>query len=279
MTRLELKQLSSEYDCIFIDRYPMKLDTISNKLSALFANTKFPQELIDFIKEFWGVRINTKIEGRMYQGFIVKHKFTEVQLNESKIVIGYFESFSNRVNVEFDLTTSSFLKENEVIAKSADDLFKYVMSKHSNLPITILPETIQILSESGWYENRKVSVDNIAEDMHQKKYLLTSEQIAFLEQFSGINGVSQSGMTFCIFSSPLEMFYLIPKKNWNQQLIPCNPIQNAANDAHISMLCIGSYSQNTINLWLSEDGRLFSDQGYQLGRSVLEGFQSVLLDY
>lgn len=33
-----------------------------------------------------------------------------------------------------------------------------------------------------------------------------------------------------------------------------------------------------VNLWISSDGRMFSDLGEQLGRTIMESWQRIVLD-
>lgn len=33
-----------------------------------------------------------------------------------------------------------------------------------------------------------------------------------------------------------------------------------------------------VNLWISSDGRIFTDQGQQLGRTIMEAWQAILLN-
>ena len=46
----------------------------------------------------------------------------------------------------------------------------------------------------------------------------------------------------------------------------------------IDFLFVGAYGNFMVNLWISSDGRMFSDLGEQLGRTIMEGWQKIVLD-
>lgn len=57
-----------------------------------------------------------------------------------------------------------------------------------------------------------------------------------------------------------------------------NPINKISTIENISFLKVGEIGNLTVPIWISSDGRLFMDQGNQLGRTVMEGWQEILLN-
>lgn len=55
-----------------------------------------------------------------------------------------------------------------------------------------------------------------------------------------------------------------------------SPINLVAFRENVDMLRVGYIGNLTVPLWLSSDGRLFADQGVQLGRTIMEGWQKIL---
>ena len=46
----------------------------------------------------------------------------------------------------------------------------------------------------------------------------------------------------------------------------------------IFFLLVLSMENNMVDFWVSTDGRLFADQGVQMGRTMMEGLQIILLN-
>ena len=51
-----------------------------------------------------------------------------------------------------------------------------------------------------------------------------------------------------------------------------NPLNVVGNKENVDFLLAGFMGNNMINFWISTDGRLFADQGIQMGRTIMEAW-------
>lgn len=114
---------------------------ICNALEKL----NFSSQIITFIKEFAGVSIGIKIDKHMFQYFHVILPNTASINSSERIEIGRVDCCGQKLSVNFDnLKKCYYLGENSLITSNEDELFKYLLSEDSILPVRILPKTVQL---------------------------------------------------------------------------------------------------------------------------------------
>lgn len=235
------------------------------------------QKIIDFLNEFAGISIHTMINNYLSQHFDIILPKIISDLNKS-LLIGRVYCCGQRLQVFYDFSQNVFVDENgNLIAIDDNKLFEYFLSPQSILPINILPETMQYLKESGWYIGRKKNVDYLLERCKKGNIELSELQIAFLEEYIDLEGKNISGKKYKIYVES-EISYIDSSKIKINTMECFNPINRISTIEKISFLKVGEIGNLTVPIWISSDGRLFMDQGNQLGRTIMEGLQEIVLN-
>lgn len=233
-------------------------------------------ELIYFFEEFSGVSIVTKINTNNFQSFDV---LIPDKLINKEIIIGRISCYGQRLNIVYSGENKCFQYENgQYISKDIQGLFEYLLSDKSVQPINILPQTYNILKTLGWYEGRNIDVSKIVDKFKENGISLTDVQIAFLQEFGGIKGKSENRECFEIFIDAEDYQFKKSKPPTKDDMYSYGPLNITGYEEKIDFLLVGAYGNLMVNLWISSDGRIFTDQGQQLGRTIMEAWQTILLD-
>ena len=99
-----------------------------------------------------------------------------------------------------------------------------------------------------------------------------------MKEFGGIKGEDENGDKFEVIIEPKYSKYRKSTPLTTDDLRTYSPLNVVGNKEHIDFLLAGAVGNHMINFWISTDGRLFMDQGNQLGRTVMEGWQEILLN-
>lgn len=202
-----------------------------------------------------------------------------------RLLIGYIICGVQKESVFFDtVCDNSFVVRDSIIGQSIEELFTYFATDKGILPVMVYPETKEFLKKYGWYEGRNTDIHEIIMKTEEDETPISSSQIAFLSEYGGIKGVSTSHESFEIYDkleiSPLHsgtIRYHKRKTPSTNDMSSYNPINTLAYQNNVDMLCVGTIGNGMIPLWISTDGVLFTDQGTQLGRTIMEGLQTILL--
>ncbi len=233
-------------------------------------------ELIYFFEEFSGVSIVTKINTNNFQSFDV---LIPDKLINKEIIIGRISCYGQRLNIVYSGENKCFQYENgQYISKDIQGLFEYLLSDKSVQPINILPQTYNILKTLGWYEGRNIDVSKIVDKFKENGISLTDVQIAFLQEFGGIKGKSENRECFEIFIDAEDYQFKKSKPPTKDDMYSYGSLNITGYEEKIDFLLVGAYGNLMVNLWISSDGRIFTDQGQQLGRTIMEAWQTILLD-
>lgn len=233
-------------------------------------------ELIYFFEEFSGVSIVTKINTNNFQSFDV---LIPDKLINKEIIIGRISCYGQRLNIVYSGENKCFQYENgQYISKDIQGLFEYLFSDKSIQPINILPQTYNILKTLGWYEGRNIDVSEIVDKFKKNGISLTDVQIAFLQEFGGIKGKSENRECFEIFIDAEDYQFKKSKPPTKDDMYSYGSLNITGYEEKIDFLLVGAYGNLMVNLWISSDGRIFTDQGQQLGRTIMEAWQTILLD-
>ncbi len=274
MNKNILKDIIVQNDSKFFDN-SVYIDFKKKEIVTILKKMGISNELIYFINEFAGISINKKIDNNTFQTINI---LLPSHLNDtfnSKILIGKILCYGRNMPIYYNLKSNIF-ELNDKSYINHDELFYYLISNESILPIVILPETVELLQKSGWYTGRKIDIEEFI--MNYDNELLTDNQIYFMQEFGGIKGFSVSGQSFEIYIDSEYNLYEKSKAPTKNDMSSYEPLNLVGYKEHINFIRIGDFCNLTIKLWLSSDGRIFSDQGQQLGRTIMEAWQAILLN-
>lgn len=245
----------------------------------------FPVRLVSFLDEFAGISLMTKIDKNMYQRFDVVLPQISQTNDHERLRIGVIICGAKKESVYYDtMHEDNFIINDNIIGRSIEGLFAYFSTDKGILPFTIYPETKELLRKYGWYEGRSTEIRDIVSKFEEEGTPISSSQKAFLQEFGGIKGFSTGHEAFEIYdnceTSHSHSFAMqfhkrkLPTANDKSSYSSINII---AYHNNIDMLCVGTIGDGLIPIWISTDGVLFTGQGTQLGRTIMEGLQTVLL--
>ena len=285
MNKLNLKQLADKYNCIVFDRSDQSDENTKSSLLFQLKKQKAPEVLLDYYNEFWNIAINKNIDNYITQTFSVLCPQKETNHNFSNsIVIGKIECCKSNRLVLFRADNNTFTLDNDLyISSDIDGLFQYIVSEKSILPINIDPNTYAILEKAGWYNGRIIDIEDVIDFYKNNESPLSDMQISFLTEFGNISGCNLKGEFFEILTDPkrYQRFNSLQTPYHRRRTITSpidmSPINIISVKENVDMLNVGSFDNNEIELYLSTDGRFFTAQGKQLGRNIMEGWQSILL--
>ena len=249
---------------------------IESAINALTQHNR-SQVLVDLISEFWGTGIIKKIDLNMYQYFDIKKRFQESDfISDDLTIIGEKKCCGNFIDVLYSEEKKCFqLNDGIKISGSIEGLFRYMATDDSVLPVVILPNTIELLKNAGWFEGRKTDISTLMNKYKNEGITLTEPQIAFFQEFGGIKGKDKNGETFEVYIDPKCSQYLKCVPATEDDLFSYNALNIIGYREKIDFLLAGSIGNLMVNFWISTDGRLFTDQGVRMGRTIMEGWQSI----
>lgn len=279
MIKTQFKEIVTSKGEIFIDMYSNSLEHLIHNYVAELERHHCSHIVVKFISDLWGTGINKKIKSNLYQVFQVKTRFDEDDcISETETIIATLKCCGQSVNIVYSEKNQCFQYEDGgFIAIDAQGLYEYMASDNSVLPPRILSDTMQYLHQAGWYENRAIDVSQIVSYFNENGMLLADCQMAFLQEFGGLKGIDQKGNAFEIYEEPKKMRYLKGRKPTPADRRSFGNLNRIAFEERLELICVGTIGNLMVPLWITSDGRLFSDQGKQLGRTIMEGWQEILL--
>ena len=112
--------------------------------------------------------------------------------------------------------------------------------------------------------------------------ILAIERVSEKQKVSNISennidviGIAKNEFEVCI--EPKYSKFRKSKPLDSKDLTSYSPLNVVGNKENVDFLLAGIMGNGMVNFWISTDGRLFADQGTQLGRTAMEGLQTVLL--
>lgn len=146
--------------------------------------------------------------------------------------------------------------EHNLIAETQDELFDYIAFVEYDFHPVINERTYFLLKKSGWYQGRRVDIDNELEKLALQNIELTEAQKAFLREFGGLS-------------------FKFNDSNYNIQIWSIERI--VKNDEILfedeNVITVGIKMSDTFGLDLN--GILY-ESGYPLGRTMLESINHLL---
>ena len=199
--------------------------------------------------------------------------------NKNVMGVAWISNVSGSIETLFMNERGEFFNsKTELIANNEDKFFEYLLSVEYDYHAHIMPKTLDILKKAGWFEGRKKDISSLINKYKKEGIELSTSQISFMQEFGGIKGKDTNDEEFEICIDPKYSIFKkrIPLSKSN--LKSYNPLNVVGNKENVDFLLAGFMGNNMINFWISTDGRLFADQGIQMGRTIMEGWQKIVLD-
>lgn len=199
--------------------------------------------------------------------------------NKNVMGVAWISNVSGSIETLFMNEKGEFFNsKTELIANNEDKFFEYLLSVEYDYHAHIMPKTLDILKKAGWFEGRKKDISSLINKYKKEGIELSTSQISFMQEFGGIKGKDTNDEEFEICIDPKYSIFKkrIPLSKSN--LKSYNPLNVVGNKENVDFLLAGFMGNNMINFWISTDGRLFADQGIQMGRTIMEGWQKIVLD-
>lgn len=148
---------------------------------------------------------------------------------------------------------------------------------------------IEILKQAGWYQGRKIELQYVISYYNNENTPLSDAQISFLEEFGDIEGIVDNEHPFKFFSDPL-FWYHVNSKGKHEPLYKSgktadeigildsySPLNQCMLQEQITMLEVGWIDILHMPLYISSDGRLFRDDGYDYGKICMDTLAKLLI--
>ena len=170
-----------------------------------------------------------------------------------------------------------FNSKTELIADNEEGFFEYLFNVEYDYHAPIMPQTLEILKNAGWYEGRKTDISRLISKYQKEGLTLSDAQIDFMQEFGGIKGNDSNDEEFEVCIEPKYSEFRKSQPLDSKDLTTYRTLNIVGNRENVDFLLAGTMGNGMANFWISTDGRLFADQGVQMGRTIMEGFQWFLL--
>lgn len=251
-----------------------------------YTNISDEEKIVTFAEKY-GIIVFSRKERKSNDEIVIQiSPFAEPRfLNDWKgnckniICIALIRNSSDRIETIYMNENGYFYNQDmNFIAESEDNFFNYLLTVEFDYHAYISQETILTLQKAGWFEERQIDIMELIYKFKNNNVFLSEFQINFIKQFGGLKGSDKYGHTFETYVEAENMKYKkcqMPQKN---DLISYAPLNIIGYKEKIDFLLVGAFDDEITKLWLSSDGRMFSDQGTQLGRTIMEAWQTILSD-
>ena len=277
------EKLKALYQPIFSED-PIHKKITEDKLKSLHLKAPLRNRIIDYIAKY-GIFHFSKQENksgdviRFYSEPLCFHNPSFQEFNETVAFIGGYRnrscSFCGRIETFYieafymNSDGSILNQDHLLIAENLAGFWRYIIDKEYDFHPDISNEIMDSLRNAGWYKGRKINIDPLLEECMDDDIFPTDIQIAFVQEFGGIEGVGLDGRQF-YFGNTRE--YRCFANIWEQQ---CDTEEEWALQYYgADTLCVGYYDGVT-KIWLSPDGQLIIGQKAG-GRNLWEGIQCVI---
>lgn len=264
------------------DRKILDQNSIELYRNMLKSSGDYFEKAVDFMEKYGDLRIgHTRKDG--CNQFAWTHlpdlKYIEASWYSYEKSLNKKPRFSEKlakigsmmcIHYDFNIYMSEsgrFYLDNEmIIAENPDDFLIKALEYDYDVPIVIDERIFEVLGKAGWYKGRKIDMTELEKECADLEIFLTPKQKEFYEEFGRLEW--DNGRYFCGFydnyikSSKEDRCNLsILHKKWSDKII-----------------LIGSY--DIMGFWLSEDGRLLTDQnGVCMGRTSIESLSGFFKGY
>ncbi len=158
----------------------------------------------------------------------------------------------------------------KLIAENFESFWKYVMEKEYDFHPHIPDRTFDVLKRSGWTEGRKINIDPLIEECMDDDIFLTDIQIAFIEEFGGIEGADLNNYGFFIEQARRNRCFanifkqaVRTEERWILNYYGCDTI------------CVGFCNDGADQIWLTPYGQIIIRQKI-VGRTFIEAMNCIV---
>ena len=264
------------------DRKMLDQNDIELYRNMLKSSGDYFEEAVDFMEKFGDLRIGHARKDGCNQ-------FTWTDLPNIKYIEASWHRYENSLNnkpafseklanigsmmcitYDFDIYMSEsgrfYLDNGMVIAENSDDFLIKALEYDYDVPVVIDERIFDVLGEAGWYKGRKIDISELEKDCAELGIFLTPKQKEFYEEFGRFEW--DNGRYFC-------GFYDNYIKSSKEERCNLSTLHEKWGD---KIILIGSY--DIMRYWLSEDGRLLTDQnGVCVGRTPIESLSGFFKGY
>ena len=164
-------------------------------------------------------------------------------------------------------------QDQRLISDNEDNFLNYLLTVEYDYHPIIEDITYSRLRDAGWYEGRRIDISNLVEECAADGVILSQKQIEFIQEFGGICGVGVNNREFVI-SDKIKWYYYKKLKEFDpKDRYTFSPVTIKYGT---DTVCVGCCGDGMMPLWITEDGLMVKDDGIQLGRTVMEGFNCLL---
>lgn len=138
--------------------------------------------------------------------------------------------------------------------------------------------TIEILKEAGWYEGRKIDIEEIVKFLESRGFNVHEKAKRFIEEFGMLDIKSPTWATLeelknSIFTTydkhTTDIYYLLG------ETIDSEYSEQYEDDTEEKLVIVGLACNENIYLMISESGKVYCDTG-KLGDNVEEAWDTLL---
>lgn len=140
-------------------------------------------------------------------------------------------------------------------------------------------KTVEILKEAGWYEGRKIDIEEIVEFLEVRGFKVHEKAKSFIREFGILNIEAPTQ-----FSEDIIKKYNFPK--YDKHTTNIYEVLGGAIDSKYSeqyedyteekLVIVGSLDNNNIYIMISESGKVYCDTG-KLGDNFEEALDTMLV--
>ena len=271
-------------EAFFVSSKEIDISAVTENLNQ-YPEIKNNNLMIQFAQKYHMLvfdRIEKKSKDRLHiqiYPFTSPRTIAEWQ-GEKKNVIGvaWISNASGSIETLFMNEVGEFFNsKTELIADNEEGFFEYLFNVEYDYHAPIMPQTLEILKNAGWYEGRKTDISRLISKYQKEGITLSDAQIDFMQEFGGIKGNDSKDEEFEVCIEPKYSKFRKSQPLDSKDLTTYRTLNIVGNRENVDFLLAGTMGNGMVNFWISTDGRLFADQGVQMGRTIIEGFQWFLL--
>ena len=282
MTKQEFQKYVSKHIISTPQHY--EREKLREKMHNKYTNQFNSNTILDFFCE-WGGIILFRVEQKSSDLLTINIDYfaTTYFYDYNPVGVYYWDDIDNVVAICVKISncagviehiyiseSGNFYNDNHIlVANTIENLFDYITTTEYDFHPIIKERTYQFLRQVGWYRGRKVDVKSAEKFYDQNEITITQAQKDFLSEFSGLyfdfvpsNYYVELYSIEEIVSS--DYIDIIDTIEYNGAIVDKNAIR-------IGEICSGG-------LYLTNDGLLYDEWHYLLGRTALECFNH-LFDY
>ena len=250
-----------------------------------FTNIEELDIILQFCSEFENIYFSrTETSSKDLLSIVINPSAAPIELkrfrgNSDVIRVAYIRNVSGNIKNIFMRQDGLFVDQDGTqIAENTDAFLQYLLTVEFDYHAPIMPQTLELLKDAGWFKGRKVDISDLLNKYKSEGIIFSDAQINFMQEFGGIKGKDLNGKEFEVCVDPKCSRFRKIKPLDSNEFNSYSPLNVVGNKENVDFLLAGSMGNNMVDFWTSTDGRLFADQGVQMGRTIMEELQIILLN-